>query len=233
MRRAALGAVCALAVAAPAAARTGTRPFSVAVRGTSLTLAFHGDPATGCAQRGLCDTSGTITVTRKGKGVAATTLAATTDAVFGFVLGTGGTTTQALVKTTGAPDCSDTSKSSFLSFSVASFGGPVLVGYGSTGFAAPSPGEFSIGSSDTTDPFGSRCAGPVPDDDANALPVAHVKRSLLRHGTFRADLSGTRSFAHGGFAGTVTSDYVLTFHRMPCKGRTARRNCRAFDRAIG
>jgi hypothetical protein len=240
MRRRAglLGAVvCSLAVGAVAQAATpGIRTYAVKVSGGSLTLAFHGDQATGCAQHGLCDTSGTVTALRSGKraGSGSATLFEFGGGVLGNLLTLAETTLHASVQTPGAADCTDSQtqlSDTFLLFGLAHK--PLLVGYGSSVLSAAGHTDVNFGSSAGGDIFANRCAGPVADDYASALPLAQVKRSLLRRARFHVDLSGTKSFAANGFAGTVTSDLGLTFTRRPCKTKSAKRACRTFDKGLG
>lgn len=222
-----------LALGASQAEAAGTRRFAVTITGRTVTLAFHGDEATGCAQRGLCDTSGTVTVTRPARSKAGAFMFAAGRSILGPIDALGQVAVAATVHDGGAPDCSDAETSISDSFMAASFGGPLLVGYGTTSLSQSS-GNSSVnfGSSNSGDVFATRCAGPLPDDYAPALPLARVKRADLRRRTFRADLSGTKSFAGGGFAGTVTSNLVLTFRRLPCPGKAARRSCRKFDHSL-
>jgi len=55
----------------------------------------------------------------------------------------------------------------------------------------------------------TRCAGPLDADVAASLPSVSLPARALARGHRRIDLGGTRSFAAGGFAGTLSSTLAL------------------------
>lgn len=208
MRLAAIALVAALAPAAPAAAQSAIsigistqevaggngRDIPVTASGV-VSVDFHGDRAAGCEQAGLCDVSGTDTWD-PGRSGALT--------VFGnkqpeggllfFDVGAGQSSrTAARVRRT-APDgsvhtCSDVA---------ADRGGGELQASG---------GQLVV---DLGALLGTRCAGPVDADVAGLVPTARVSAQQLAAGRTSIDLTGERSFASHGLAGTLRSSVVLT-----------------------
>jgi hypothetical protein len=223
---------CFCALGGVAEAKIGQRHYAVGVSAATLTLDFHGDQATGCAQHGLCDTSGTITATFAAGHAGFAGLETFFDTLTGTVLTPDRITGESVIRTPGAPDCTDSTQAGFVMFSAAMRKhGAWAVGYDSSAFDALSHGgEFNVGSSGGDDVFASRCAGPEATDYAAALPLVRLPRQTLLHKRFTVDLSGVRSFAAGGFAGTLTATNLkLSFRRGACHGAKARRACTAFD----
>src|SRR4051794_6508324 len=108
MRGPALGLLAFMLLAAPAAAQRGLAAYRVDVAGSTVRLDFHGDKATGCERRGLCDTSGTVTVTLGNDDHVGSGLVATSGgSVFGTVFATLDGLVRAVVHTTGSTDCTD------------------------------------------------------------------------------------------------------------------------------
>jgi hypothetical protein len=69
------------------------------------------------------------------------------------------------------------------------------------------------GEPDDANLFRSRCGGPLERDLAGVLPSAKLSRATLMRGGATVDLSATRPFAVGGFAGTVRSTVKLRLDR--------------------
>ena len=234
------GALLALTLlAAPAGAAgdegLGLRRYVVEVRGGAMRLEFHGDEATGCERRGLCDVSGTVssrvTATEPGFAFLTTARGYLIGSIAAFVRGT----SHAVVHTPGAPDCKDVAARSIDSYTLAAAPGrPGVVGLGTSSVdSLGEGGGVSFGGSGSDDFFGTRCAGPSLDDIQGALPRAFVKRSWLLRRHFTVRLSRLRTFTSGGFTGTITSNVRLRFTRPTCAGsKRARRYCRDFDDAL-
>jgi hypothetical protein len=212
----ALGAALALGVAPGAGAAGGGStqtslgvPFGpglraetdVPVRSTGkVVVSFHGDPATGCAARGLCGYSGTDTLDAGARG----------DLLLGTYRRHGRTEHDALLMQ--PPPARVTSAI------VADPGG---------GACSDAPGQFadlfdaSLHGARVTlvvlDPGGSvlatRCAGPLDSDVLAAFPRVTVPVGTLLRGRKRLDLGGTREFAGDGFAGTVNSTVAVQLGR--------------------
>jgi len=225
-----VAAVFAIHVAGALAAPPPMRRYAVKLTGGTQRLDFHGDQATGCAQHGTCDTTGSVTQTIGRPHISGAELTAAGRDVFGFVALFAKSTSVALVHTAGAADCSDSEVSEIQPFiAIGARHRRLEVAYGNTASSSTANSGFSFAGSSGSDAFTNRCAGPLPDDYADAMPVAQAPPHALRQHHFTVDLGGTRSFAAGGFAGTVTSDLALTFTKLRCHGRAALRSCRAFD----
>lgn len=166
-----------------------------------LTVAFHGDPSSGCAAQGLCGYSGTVTLSpgfgaemvlgrfrKRGQATYQVALSLAGD------LTEEGTTAQ--VQRSGGGLCGDAT-SQFVTLSATITRGvvtlPLLV-----------PGGTLLS---------TRCAGPLEGDLSSASPAIRLPVTQLLRGRRIVDLSGTRSFAAGGFAGTVTSTLRLNLGR--------------------
>ena len=82
--------------------------------------------------------------------------------------------------------------------------------------------------------FGTRCPGPVDADVAGLVPTARLTPPQLATGRTSIDLTGERSFASHGLAGTVRSSVVLTLGtpRRPQRDRTPRGRGRKFQFAM-
>ncbi len=168
-----------------------------------VTVSFAGDPATGCAARGLCGYQGTeswrpqgpgdlglLTFVQNGRRSIAPTL----------VIGAFGTPVVSSVTLSGPPghaaaagDCHDRARAPGAFLDLAVHAGRTEIGLGE-----PQEGVF-----------GTRCAGPLSVDVAAALPRRSVTLAQLRHGHLHIDLSSSHPFAAGGFSGTVVSTVQL------------------------
>jgi hypothetical protein len=226
VKRAVIGAALTVLALAPAAAASGGsgsqavsgtiaggnqppvsfRSLMVSARITGdLIVHFHGDPATGCAARGLCGYSGTIiwtpaqpatlsvmgTKTRDG-----TSYSVDLGIAQDSIVGNGGGTTDASTTNAGGSNCAD-----------AAYTGSDLPFRVSRGRARVT----------LTDAFPSllqtRCAGPLDADVASALPSASLPLSTLTQGQTQIPLKRDRSFAANGFAGTVSSTLSISLGR--------------------
>jgi hypothetical protein len=219
-RRWFLGALLALAaVAGPAEGQTGAFLFgapqgakivsqtsiNAAVRG-DLVVTFRGDAVAGCAAHGLCSYAGTIVIRprsaqltvvtyRRGGRIGHSVLTA-------FGVPDGGYTTSAHVtRSAGAAaegTCADVAPSTF--------GGQIPAG---------THGRLLtirlLGRSGSL--LQTRCAGPRDGDLSAASPTVTVPLARFLRGRMTLDLSGTRTFASHGFAGTVTSTLTMKLGR--------------------
>jgi hypothetical protein len=194
-RAAAIAALAAAAALAPAAAYASSSQIPVTASG-AVSVDFHGDRAAGCEQTGLCDVSGTETWD-PGRSAQLEVLGKP-QPQGGFLFFDAGaqgesSNTTARARRT-APDgsvhtCSDVA---------ADRGGGELRASG--GLLAVGLGAL----------LGTRCPGPVDADVAGLLPTAKLTAAQLATGQTTLDLSGERSFASHGLAGTVRSTVVLT-----------------------
>ena len=169
-----------------------------------LTVTFAGNPATGCAARGLCGYSGTETWQPQGVGdLSISTLEQRgrrhTTATMFF----GGFQTPVLsavqrAQATGTTTaCSDQSQLPGVFYSLPVSGDRVTVG-----LAHPQ-----------THLLGTRCAGPLDADIDGALRVRTIGLQQIRRGRDTIDLSSSGRFASHGLAGTVRSTIVLVLGR--------------------
>jgi hypothetical protein len=165
-----------------------------------LVVSFHGDPATGCARRGVCGYAGTI-VLRPGDTTMAVLTArdrrrTTYQVSFLPEFGDQATLTLAHVERSSAGElvglCADAAQPNSLPGST-SIGGLVTL--------ALVQRHSSI--------LSTRCAGPIDGDVASAAPSALVPVKTLLRGHLVLGLSGTRDFAASGFAGTVSSTAAI------------------------
>lgn len=193
------------AVAAPAGA---AKPRADVLTSTHMRVTervdFHGDAAAGCAERGLCGTSGTITYSFAGSRVGFGALFGARHVYIATLVMPGDGVVDAHVQAAGAAPCHDERHVQLDGLVGQSHGGkirltPHLAAQG-LGFGEP--------------PLETRCGGPLDQDVAGALPTLDVAVSTLLRPTAHLHLSGTKPFAGGGFAGTVTTDVVMTLHRV-------------------
>ena len=233
-----LGCTAALCVPAGAGAKLpgfGLRGYDVRMTGGAMTLEFHGDEATGCAKRGLCDVSGTVTTAARSPAGGGLSLFSAPNGVLGSGTLLANATTKAVVHAPGASDCVDEVTRSFVPFGVGGArGARVQAVFGTDAPSIGVPGGLVYSNPDAgAAVFATRCAGPLPADLRAALPQAIIHRAALAHDRrIAVDFEATRSFARGGFAGTISSDVRLVLDRVPCRGRATRRSCRAFDLAV-
>ena len=226
-----------LATAPPAAAEEfGQRPYRLTVHAGTMQLEFHGDAAAGCAERGVCGITGTMTSAtgRTGTGIGYLDIFARR--FHGRATGPADGATTAVVRTAGAPDCTDTVERKAHAFTLlADRRGPVWAGYGTSLSLEGETGGTEVaweGAEGLHEPdriFETHCAGPRLEDFGAAFAAVKLPRGVIRERAFSIHLKGTREFSGGGFAGTVTTDLRLTLRRTKCD-RRERRLCRAYDR---
>jgi len=195
-----------------------------------LTVAFHGDVATGCAAAGLCGYSGTI-VFRPRSGDLAVETYRRHDRIGRQVFlslrpgvgGYGGATTVAEVQraVTGQPAglCADAQGQPFegglsVGASAAPDGGALATVRGAMlTIAVLQPGGTLMS---------TRCAGPLDGDLVGASPKATISLRAAVLGRTVVSLQDSNPFASHGFAGTVSSSLVLTLGKpsRPSSGVT-------------
>jgi len=174
----------------------------VTVKG-GLVVSFRGDAAAGCASYGLCSYTGTV-IARPTEGdvtIATVRQHKRIEHIATLILDTGenGYTVSARVQRSvpggQGGTCIDGQGSTFFgdARSTAARGGMVTLRV------------FARGGS----LLQTRCAGPLDGDLAGVSPAARVSVARLLRGRTILHLSGTRTFAVHGFAGTLTSSLVL------------------------
>lgn len=192
------------------------RSYPVRVSG-EITVDFHGDPATGCAARGVCGDSGwvmwqpppggsleTAASRARGHGTTSASLLFT-----GLGPGPSAAVTTASVSATGpsgtAAQCVDTAPG---------------------GWSVPLRPDarrrlvLRLSGAPLTSLLGNRCAGPRDAVALAGLPAAALTPSLLRRGG-RVTFLATRTFAGGGFAGTTRSTVVIRIGPATRPGRAS------------
>jgi hypothetical protein len=199
--RALLAALAVGGVAAPARASVSYDQTSTG----ELAVTWHGDPARGCAEAGVCDVAGSVRLRPEGSsggfdggGRRGDERAALSSLhIFGA---------QATVRVVRGPldapfgACTDTSEASELSFA-----GTRLPG----GRARIVP-EALPGAEEGSGFLAGRCAGPITADSTALLPAVEIPLRRLIEGTARMDFTGRGGFASGPFSGEVVSTVVIT-----------------------
>jgi hypothetical protein len=179
--------------------------ISARVQG-ELVVTFHGDAAAGCAGYGLCPYSGTIVVRPRSGEVGMVTYRhhrRVSHLVLVSVgsLGDGPATTARVARSVAgvAPGtCADAQSLFFSGLSSSSpRGGAVTI-------RLLGPGGSLLQ---------TRCAGPADGDLSGASPAATIRLARLLRGRTVLDLSGSRTFASHGFAGTIDSTLRLELGR--------------------
>ncbi len=186
----------------PAGARLVSEASISARMQGDLVVTFRGDAAAGCAAQGLCSYSGTIVVhPHDGQlGIVTYRRHGRIGHLVFVSLGSpeNGYATSARVKrsVSGAPagTCAD-AQNSLLSgqSSAPNHGGMVTLR-----LLAPAGSLLQ-----------TRCAGPLDGDLSSASPVATIPLARLLRGRIVLDLSGSRTFASHGFAGTIDSTVTM------------------------
>ena len=215
MRKAMAVAAAAMTMAGAAAAPAGAaKPREDVLTSTHMRVIervdFHGDAAAGCAERGLCGTSGTITYSFAGSQGGFGALIGERHVYVATLVMPGDGVVDAHLQAAGAAPCHDERHVLLDGLVGQSHGGRIrltlhLVDQGLT-FGPPT--------------LETRCGGPLDQDVAGALPTLDVAVSTLLRPTAHLHLSGTNPFAGGGFAGTVTTDVVVTLHHVRHSRRT-------------
>src|SRR3954447_7387753 len=188
----------------------GSQPAMAGVRVDSevsgaLTVTWHGDPARGCADAGVCDVTGSVTV-RADEGSSSSS--SDTEHVLNLLdVQTQGGIVRVSRGTSAT--CLDGTGEVRLTPRVLRRAGPrAVLALGAEDFAFG--GQLGAG----------RCAGPVPSDVAAAMPRAAVpERVLRRAGAFDLRFGGRRTFAAGPFAGSVSSTLELRGRAARTRGR--------------
>jgi hypothetical protein len=195
----ALSAAVLLASAAPAAARLVEVSGPLAARGT-VTIAWHGDPARGCAAAGLCGYSGSVTL-RPDEGDYVFTMAGgrLLDS-YAFIESYTGAPIVRVARTEPGTDggaCVDSMSGTSIDLNIARAGRNRLrLGLDEEGLSA------------------GRCAGPDLGGLLTKLP--HRTRTLSRIVAGRArvaDFSGDAAFSKGRFSGTIRSTLRVGFRK--------------------
>ncbi len=199
-----------------------TTPETVPVRMSGrIIVQFHGDTAAGCAIHGLCGYSGTVSWTAPQNAdltIESSRIGGRTHhtfALFPQASGPGapsGGITSAEVTRTSLPGqsmgttCADATPTQD-AFVLAAPGGEVQFG-----LAQASPSLLA-----------TRCAGPRDAVILPLLPSPRFSVTTVRRGRLTVALTGSRSFAADGFAGTVVSDVVIRLGRpgRPTRVRSA------------
>jgi hypothetical protein len=223
----AIATTIALGALAPAAgARERVTVFKLTEAQGSVRVAFAGDQAAGCAERGVCGVSGTTSYTfggtprfgdlhffRSGPG----------DSYALGVFETRARTTSE-VGTAGSPErCVDQVPHSLETLALEPRRGALDYlwrGLSARDFADDSddrPSESRYGA----DPFDTRCAGPSLHDvvTSGALPAARVPYRILRSKRSRFRTRGRAPLRAGGFAGTVEWDMTYRLAWRSCNPR--------------
>jgi hypothetical protein len=180
-----------------------------------LTVTFHGDAASGCALRGLCGYSGTVSWRPPPVGTLEIStfrvhgrrqylvglVAGNPSDFFGPVSGV----TSAHVELSSTPLGSPPTVAASCLDAV-STGEPFVlaVQHGRVSFALTSP---------TPSLLSTHCAGPLTSDLAPELPAPTVALSAVLGGRTSVDLTAARVFASHGFAGTVESSLTVALGR--------------------
>jgi hypothetical protein len=214
-----LAAVACLSAVAPgsasarqprqAAHRQAPEPILVPVQmGGQLTVQFHGDSADGCARRGLCGYSGTVTwhppssatlLVLRGAGAHPRTAI---DFLTSAFLGSASGVTTANVTLAGDAPGSTTARC-----------GDAVNNNGSTEFAVQD-GRVTVSLRRITPSLlATRCAGPRDADILPLLPEPNVALAALEHQGETISLAAAATLNAQGFSGVVTSSLRLRIGR--------------------
>lgn len=166
-----------------------------------VSVAFHGDPASGCAALAGCGYRGVITWTPNGGGAVELDryeqggrVHLDASILLGLnAAGTGSLTASDVQRLAGGQPvglCGDEQNA------------PTFIDGTANGGAI----RFTL--DDELSP--TRCAGPLPSDLTGAAPSVTISTHALERGHVRLDFRSERSFAGHGFAGTLTSTVVVT-----------------------
>ena len=207
MKRAALVALLVLAAAADASANTRTR----VVASGELAVTWRGDPALGCAERGVCDVAGSVVLTAHAdQGVSESGGSQPQLEGFSVDLGQGAVRVVRGDLRNPAGVCVDAVARAQLRWE------PRRIGGGRVRLVPQSEpffGGISAG----------RCAGPLAADIEPALPRLVVPRaSALREGVMRFDIRDRTRFVAGPFAGEVVPALRVRVVREQTAGRLGR-----------
>jgi hypothetical protein len=160
----------------------------------SLKVVWHGDPARGCAQAGLCRYSGSIAYPPRPKAFIEWVGRATNGEATGFLDMTGPSRVRVRREVPGGPPatCRDRSRFAAFTFDISrAYGHRVWLGLGTRIF----PGPIVSG----------QCAGPLIGDVAPSLPSALIRLRHVAHRGARVSLAGRFPFHRGPLSGEVVS----------------------------
>ncbi|MDQ6803927.1 MAG: hypothetical protein M3065_02925 [Actinomycetota bacterium] len=217
----------------------GGTPFSVReipVRFMGqLTVAFHGDAASGCASRGLCGYAGTVSwrppasgslevFTFRHHGHLSYQLGLVPENVSGYPAPYGGVTT-AKVQLSSSPPLAPTLVSTCLDATGAGSTLSLPVRHGLVAFTLAGTGEGSS-------LLGTRCAGPLDGDVIPEITAPTVPLGAVLRGRTAVDVAASHSFASHGFAGTVQSSLTIALGHPTRARRTSSGNAPAGLRQI-
>lgn len=203
---------------------TGVGTGTVTVVDSSLTgtlaVSFHGDPAAGCAARDVCGYSGTILWRPQSQSGELTIFSARRGGSEQVGLSLSGS--DSLLPTVSS--VVSRARAGAASASCADTNAPDVGGFLPAGGGRVTVRALTSASAVLT----TRCAGPLDADVAASLPSVSLPARALARGHRRIDLGGTRSFAAGGFAGTLSSTLALHLggttslspRQTPPRGRT-------------
>jgi len=196
-------------VAHAAQARIELHAYRVTAAAGSERLQFSGDPAEGCADRGVCGVSGSLTFSpvRPEPGSEATFIR-TGSRVSGQAIFSGGNTS-ATVDTAGTGRaCTDSffARQSVITFRRLGTRRVQAVLHGPVG-EPPLAQDAAV--------FATHCAGPRVGDlaQSGALPRAVVSLAAMRTSSLLLSLTADRPFSGSGFSGRVTSDLRVRIKR--------------------
>jgi hypothetical protein len=186
-----VGAV-ALAAIAPGAAGARARPLDTALRVSgAVTITWHGDPARGCEQAGLCGYRGSLSVRPMPSGelTVSASHGRVTDG-YGYMDLTRSDVIRVRREEAGQPTggCVDVASAGQI---------PIAVAPGARGrvrLALAAAGLSPV-----------RCAGPALDPALRNLPGDVLALGRLGRAGTTIDLGGKRTFVSGRFSGTVVS----------------------------
>ena len=183
----------------------------------AVTVDFHGDAASGCADAGLCGVNGTVTWTPTGSGSLLAFAYRDHGARFedGYMLLDSGPlhrsrpfTFSRVIRTPagGGPAgrCADAGGGDSDFFALGAHRGSTLV------FGVLGAGGFGVQPSSG---LRTRCAGPTAADVSGLLPTRVISETDLRSGPHKLGFLADRDFAAGGLAGTLHSTLVLHLGR--------------------
>jgi hypothetical protein len=205
--RAAVGVLVATvlvaAQASPAHAADQLTYITLAATG-SLKVVWHGDPARGCQEAGMCGYSGSIRYSLARRAFLDIDRFEGVDEVFGFIDARGPTRVRVRRQVTGGPaaECRER------------FG--QAVGFTlDVEHAYRDRHRLGIGTNVIPSPRASgRCAGPRLADFVGSMPTATFRlRDLKRRGT-RVSLAGRFPFSAGALTGEVVSTLALRTRRV-------------------
>jgi hypothetical protein len=203
MRRIAVGAMMAVAVLAAASPAASARQLFLNAHANvtgSVVVTWHGDPARGCAEAGLCGYRGSIAL-RPGTGSRLSLRVSNGRVRDGYVFFDSGDGTQSAAvrvsrEENGEPSggCIDLYRDDAAFIFGAGRGG-IRVGFDGGGLTT------------------GRCAGPPLADVLGQVPARRLSRTRLLRGGAALDFSRRVPYAAGHFSGTLTSTLRMRIGR--------------------